>query len=412
MTTNTVHFDNTDQTLDAIGNVVVSNAKPIFESYFEYDSEPRIWDTFTVGTGAFSYSTVTRQCQLSTGGSASGARCVRQTIPYIRFRRGKVLKVNAVFNLNSAGTISGAAKSRAGYYDDGDGLFLQLSSSGLAIVARASGTGSVVDTVIPQSAWNLDKLNGTGPSRITLDSTKGQSFIIAFNSFRTGRIRFGFQLEQRAIFCHEINSLNSTAMAFKRRSLPLRFEVLNDGGVGSNVTANQGGSFVNELGDSTDEACFLSSCSNGITDRTVTNASFLPLLSIRLKDQFGGQDAHAFVIPYLLQILNEGGNNVNFQVLDGSGSSIVLTGASFNSAGVNSQIEFDIAATVISGGDIILSGYSDSGRVNVVNVFGFPYKPTLGRRYSTGERTIVTVAAKSLGGGQLCAAAMTMKEFF
>jgi len=405
-----VTLDHQDTALDVLGRVEIAAPKSIFESYFEYDSEDRVWDTYTTGGASFAYNTTTRSCSMTTGGSTSGARVVRQTRVYLRFRRGKSIKINPVVNFAASGTFSGAAKSRVGYYDDSDGVFFQYSSAGFAILNRASGSGSVVDTTVPQSQWNLDKLDGTGPSRLTLDPTKGQSTIVEFNSFRTGRIRLGFRVDDRLVYCHQFNTLNATAINFKRRSLPLRYEVLNDGGAGSNITLSQGGSFVNEQGDNSEESTYLSSFSNGVTSIAVST-TLIPILSIRLKDQFNGQDARATITLLNLQFINLGNNPIEYHLIDNP----TLTGASFSSLGASSQVEGDVSATVVSGGNNLVIGYANStagsGSVSTTVPILFPYKPTLGRSY-LGVRDTLTVAARTISGNSSAASSLILREYF
>ena len=46
------------------------------------------------------------------------------------------------------------------------------------------------DTIIPQSTWNVDVLNGTGPSGMTLDETKGNVYQIQYKWLGFGSITF------------------------------------------------------------------------------------------------------------------------------------------------------------------------------------------------------------------------------
>jgi len=65
-------------------------------------------------------------------------------------------------------------RQRVGYYGAANGIFLELENAVLSFVKRSSITGSVVETKVAQANWNVDKLDGTGPSGITLDITKAQ----------------------------------------------------------------------------------------------------------------------------------------------------------------------------------------------------------------------------------------------
>jgi hypothetical protein len=48
----------------------------------------------------------------------------------------------------------------------------------MQVVRRSSTSGGVVDDAINQADWNLDKLDGTGASGVTLDVTKVFIFVV------------------------------------------------------------------------------------------------------------------------------------------------------------------------------------------------------------------------------------------
>ena len=49
------------------------------------------------------------------------------------------------------------------------------------------------DIRVPQSQWNIDKADGTGPSGFVLDITKIQMAYIDYSWYGAGKIRFGFK---------------------------------------------------------------------------------------------------------------------------------------------------------------------------------------------------------------------------
>jgi hypothetical protein len=79
---------------------------------------------------------------------------------------------------------------------------------------------------IPQSAWNIDKLDGTGPSGYNLDLTKMQMFYIDYSWYGAGAVRWGFRGPKgNIIYVHKLANNNQNAMAYMRSgNLPGRYE--------------------------------------------------------------------------------------------------------------------------------------------------------------------------------------------
>ena len=82
---------------------------------------------------------------------------------------------------------------------------------------------------IPQSQWNLDKCDGTGPSGYVLDQTKMQMFYIDYTWYGAGFIRWGFRgTNGDVIYCHKRANNNINNQAYMRSgNLPARYEVTN-----------------------------------------------------------------------------------------------------------------------------------------------------------------------------------------
>ena len=69
-------------------------------------------------------------------------------------------------------------------------FFGQNVTNGIFVGIRRAGT----DIIIPQSSWNVDPLNGTGPSGETLNLAKGNIFQIVFTWYGYGVIEFNVVL--------------------------------------------------------------------------------------------------------------------------------------------------------------------------------------------------------------------------
>jgi hypothetical protein len=83
-----------------------------------------------------------------------------------------------------------------------------------------------VDKKIPQSEWNLDTMDGDGPSGYNVDLTKMQMFYIDYSWYGAGFIRFGFRgVDGLVTYCHKIVNNNVNSEAYMRSgNLPARYE--------------------------------------------------------------------------------------------------------------------------------------------------------------------------------------------
>jgi hypothetical protein len=108
-----------------------------------------------------------------------------------------------------------------------------------------------VQTVrVPQNEFNLDRLDGTGPSGYILDPTKMQMIYIDYTWYGSGFIRYGMRMTNGDIYYfHKIPNNNLNTQSYMRSgNLPARYEVNNyaprtrliAGALNSTVTPNSG----------------------------------------------------------------------------------------------------------------------------------------------------------------------------
>ena len=118
----------------------------------------------------------------------------------------------------------------------------------------------VQDLIVKQSQFNLDRLDGTGPSGYNLDITKMQMIGMQWSWYGAGFIDFMLRgSDGNYVFAHRIRNSNVNTEAYMRTgNMPVRYEVINEGAMGKlrqSVTATQGtlplvdaSSFPNEAG--------------------------------------------------------------------------------------------------------------------------------------------------------------------
>jgi hypothetical protein len=97
-------------------------------------------------------------------------------------------------------------------------------------VNAAEARMSVIDTLlVPQDQFNLDKLDGTGPSGYVLDKSKMQMVAIQYTWYGAGFIDWGLRTtDGKMIWAHRVKNNNVNDEAFMRSgNLPARYMTSN-----------------------------------------------------------------------------------------------------------------------------------------------------------------------------------------
>ena len=108
-------------------------------------------------------------------------------------------------------------------------MTISPSYRGLTNVTYGTVT-KMVDLKIPQSSFNLDKVDGTGPSGYNINLAKMQMFYIDYSWYGAGFIRWGVRgPEGDVIYVHKLANNNVNSEAYMRSgNLPARYETVNE----------------------------------------------------------------------------------------------------------------------------------------------------------------------------------------
>ena len=293
--------------IDAFGRWRASNPETLFDSknifndsdladtvenqYLFYDNQ----ETSGSGTGT-TYDANESSQTLTVSNTTAGTR-VRQTKMRFNYQPGKSQLIFLTFNMQGA---AANITKREGIFDEQNGLFLELDGTTVNFVRRTYVTGSAVDTEVAQASWNLDTMDGSGASGITLDWTKTQIMIIDFEWLGVGRARMGFVVDGKVYYAHEFLNTNSLDVVYMTTpNLPLRSEISNDGS-GAADSMTQICSTVISEGGSQDLGVIRYASTDGTHTTATTENTIYAVLGIRLKSNYLG--AAVNVLNAALQI--------------------------------------------------------------------------------------------------------------
>jgi hypothetical protein len=251
-----------------------------------------------------------------------------------------------------------------GYFGNDNGFYLERESSNIYLVERSIVTGSVVNTRVAQADWNQDKLDGTGPSKLTLDLSKAQILYSDMEWLGLGTVRMGFVIDGVFVPAHSFHHANLVTTTYiTTASLPLRYEMTNIGTTASSSALKQVCSTVISEGGYELRGLQQAIGTPITTSRsTLASGAFLPVVSLRLKST----RLDAIIILTAISIMGGGNsNNYNWQVQ----SNPTTTGGTWTSAGANSSVEYNITGTALTtSGRVLASGYFSSSNQSTSSV--------------------------------------------
>lgn len=341
---------NLNAKLDAFGRLRVSQPLTIFDSSHRFTDNDLFASKLTTnGTATFNANEGLVDMEVT---AENGSSVERETYSVFGYQPGKSLLILNTFVMNEAKT---GLRQRVGFYSEENGLYLELDDSDLGFVRRSFNSGSAVNTKVSQADWNVDKLDGTGPSKITLDIAKAQIMWTDIEWLGVGSVRMGFVINGQFVVCHifhHANIIESTYMT--TASLPIRIEI-------TNTSATSGASKLKHICNSiqSEGGYELRGTQQGIgtsitSPRALgTAGTYSPVVALRLKTT--GQRLDAIAVLSAASFLGLSNNvNYNWRITQRS----TVTGGSWISAGSNSSVEYNLTGTAASGGRILAEGYT------------------------------------------------------
>lgn len=373
---------------DAFGRLRVSQPYTLFDSQNRYAADNQ-FDVATTGTGTTTFLSNEAAVKMEVTGAGVGS-VTRQSYRSFPYQPGKGLLVLATFVMDP--NTSGNLKQRVGYYNDNNGVFFQRTSGTNSFVLRSSVTGSPTDIrTVAQANWNGDKLNGSGPSGYLLDPTKAQILWMDFEWLGVGSVRCGFIINGEYIVCHTFNNANEISNVYMTTAiLPMRYEIVS-------TTAAVAASIKAICCSVVSEGGYEQYSPGHVARRTTALATigttFKPLVSIRLA---AGREG-AVVVPQRIQVLPTTSQNYEVALVRNA----TLTGASWSAVPTDSNVEFDVAATAVTGGTIVQTDYVTSsgsgGTTPLLDPAGYNWALQLGSTIA-GVSDILTIQIRTVSG--------------
>ena len=391
--------------VDAFGRARFSQPFTLFDSFHRYTENDK-WHTSNTATdSSYSYNANSSTISMNVT-TANGANVLRETTKVFAYQPGKSLQILNTFNMAPAQT---GLTQKVGYFGTQNGVYVELKDSTTSFVIRSFSTGTLVEDRVSQSSWNIDKLDGTGPSLLTLDMTKAQVFWTDIEWLGVGSVRCGFVIDGKLIHCHSFHHANKTNGAYMTTAcLPIRAEIYNTANTGNNSTMNLICSTVISEGgyELRGEQYAAGQLPN--SSYTLTTAGvFYPVVAIRLKSE----TPDAIVIPTNFSVLGLTGNGtrIAYRIVDGA----TVTGGTWEDAGRISSIQYNITATSMSGGNTYTQAFqavNNQGSVASGPQGTTIFRHQLQRNSFTGANSVMVLAVAGAGNLDTCIGSINWEE--
>lgn len=335
---------NLNASTDAFGRLRVSEPHTIFDNSFRYPGAETRWNNKRTGTTTVAHNANQALMDLTVG-TASGDEIIRETDRTFGYQPGKSL---LIMNTTTFAAPKANLRQRVGYFGKYNGIYVEQDGLDKYIVKRSYVTGVIDNTRVPQSQWNVDKLDGTGASGVNLDLSKSQIFWIDIEWLGVGSVRSGFVINGQYIICHIFHHANDiTGTYITTATLPIRYEITNTGATGSSSTLKQICSTVISEGGH-QQLGVTRGAANPVTGKNLTNAIDNPMVSIKLR----AAHTDAVVIPRLVTMYGLQNTPFIYKII----RSGTLTNPSWSLTDSGSAVQYDVLATAVSGGITVFQG--------------------------------------------------------
>ncbi len=335
----------------------VSQKQISFYNTSLYDLGTDVWD-YSTTLGATSTHDTNKQACVLTSSATTNSEVVRQTKRVMNYVPGRPVEFSLAFQVQQAT----GARTRVGVFDTMNGIYFEKDENNVFwCVIRSSGTGSVVENRVSRDNWNGDKLDGTGPSGITVPPGKIQMIKFEYEWYGAGSVSISFIIDNHRHTIHTFHTANRESQSWAATPFfPARMEIKNISATAESYLTLYSTSFAMEA----------TSTILGVPKITgiplpglnlATAFTYVPTVSIRLKsDQLNAvaflEEVQAFTVDnsfltfriYKNATLSNGGT---------------LTWTDFMSTG--SSVQVNTNATSFTGGEVVALG--------VVPLNGTPY---------------------------------------
>lgn len=329
--------------LTSFNDLRVANLTPMVGWTFNYNINSDYILTSTSNGGSATQANSMGVLSTSTASNGTAKITTRKAMRYCP-GIGGLVRFTALFS-------KGAANSEQiiGLGDDVDGFFFGYNGTQFSILRMQNGTSNWT----AQSAWNVDKMDGNGPSGIMLNTQYGNVYTIQYQWLGFGVINFYITSSTtgQPVLVHRINYPNTAAVpSIYNPCLPLMASVANNGN-STNLVLKTAAAMAFCEGDGNSLAIITrNSVSNSVSLTAPTDQNVITLFN---NQTFAGRTNRTRIRLDLISTSSDGAKAVTFKLLRNAAITGTLSYTPINTS--TSVIQYALATTTANAGMQIIT---------------------------------------------------------
>lgn len=324
----------------------VSTFTTTFFSTFQFGKAPDLWDE-QLTNGATSVWDQYQNSIMVSVSSTQGSQAIRQTRQVMNYIPGRPVEWSAAWAFPAVLGI----RTRYGVFDEKNGVFFERNEDGeYYCVVRSNVSGTPHDTKIARPNWNIDVMDGTGPSGIAGEPGTIQLIVIEYEWYGAGTVKFSWVMGGVKYPIHQFQHANVLSDVYMSTPFnPIRLELTNvSSDVGSTII--QASTSFGLEGESSQlgQPMVQNVPVTGINTGNSAN-TFVPFIAIKLKDAA----KHAVAILDQLQAQATDNTVAVFRLIL---NPTALNGTWVDHERAGSVVQVNVTATSYTGGEVLYRG--------------------------------------------------------
>lgn len=391
--------------LDAFSNLRTAAPSFVADGQLTYDLQPLIYEPIISADGAITHDATNRCASVALTTAADGEETYLQSYAYYRYQAGRAQEI---FLTGAASALTTNTEAFFRYGDDNNAVEYATNGTlaGCKWIIRSDTANG--DQTVTQANWNLDIMDGTGPSGIVLDPSQTQIMVISIQALYVGAVRVGFDIDGDIVWVHRFNHANEISVPYiQTANLPVAAGIRATGASATGTMRFVCSCVLSRGGQ--DNIAGYDFCNEGTV--TAGSGTRTHLMSIRPKTTFNSLSNRIEFVFEDFDMLVTGTNPVYWEL----GLGHTLTTPSWTNANSSfSGFEFDETGTLDDAPLIVFaSGYcsaSSQVKSSITRELKSRYPISLNAAGAVRDLGTLGLFVTGIGGTSDCRAQMHWRE--